>query len=311
MKNILRSSASRRDFLKLSATVAAATALPSRLSQAADNAPAAPRKKRNLKKAIMWGTVGVKGTVLEKMQLVKEAGFEGVEPNSHMSQDEVVEALDKTGLQAASVCCNTHWQLTLSHPSENIREKGLEGLRQTLRDAKRYGAGSILLVPGVARDGVTYEQCWERSIAQIRKAIPLAEELGVAISIENVWNDFITKEDEALRYLEAINHPLVKWHFDIGNIIWYGDPIDWIKKLGKRIARLHIKEYSRDLAMKKGRGAGFSAKFLEGANNWPGIMKALDEVGYDGVWAIAEQGGGNSPEGLKDLSDRMDKMFAS
>jgi len=311
MKNILRSSASRRDFLKLSATVAAATALPSRLTQAADNTTAASPPKRNLKKAIMWGTVGVKGSVLEKMQLVKEAGFEGVEPNSHMSQDEVVEALDKTGLKAASVCCNTHWQMTLSHPSENIREKGLEGLRQTLRDAKRYGAGSVLLVPGVARDGVTYEQCWERSIAQIRKAIPLAEELGVAISIENVWNDFITKEDEALRYLEAINHPLVKWHFDIGNIIWYGDPIDWIKKLGKRIARLHIKEYSRDLAMKKNRGAGFSAKFLEGANNWPGIMKALDDVGYDGVWAIAEQGGGNSPEGLKDLSTRMDKMFAS
>ena len=245
MKNTFGSPASRRDFLKLSATVAAATAFPLRLLQAADNAPAAPRTNRILKKAIMWGTVGVKGSVMEKMRLVKEAGFEGVEPNSHMSQDEVVEALDKTGLKAASVCCNTHWNLTLSHPSENIREKGLEGLRQTLRDAKRYGAGSVLLVPGVARDGVSYEQCWERSIAQIRKAIPLAEELGVVIAIENVWNDFITKEGEALRYLEEINSPFVKWHFDIGNIIWFGDPIDWIKKLGKRIARLHIKEFSR------------------------------------------------------------------
>jgi hexulose-6-phosphate isomerase len=311
MKKTLRAIASRRDFLKISATVAAAAALPSRLLQAADNTPATARAKRNLKKAIMWGTVGVKGSVMEKMQLVKEAGFEGVEPNSHMSQDEVVEALDKTGLKAASVCCNTHWNLTLSHPSENVREKGLEGLRQSLRDAKRYGAGSVLLVPGVARDGVSYEQCWERSIAQIRKAIPLAQELGVAIAIENVWNDFITKEDEAVRYLEEINSPFVKWHFDIGNIIWYGDPIEWIKKLGKLISRLHIKEYSRDLAMKKNRGAGFSAKFLEGANNWTGIMKALDEVGYEGGWGIAEQGGGNSPDGLKDLSDRMDKIFAS
>jgi hexulose-6-phosphate isomerase len=179
------------------------------------------------------------------------------------------------------------------------------------RDAKRYKAGSVLLVPGVVSKQVTYEQCWERSIAEIRKVIPLAEELGVVIAIENVWNEFITKEDEALRYLEEINSPWVKWHFDVGNIIWYGDPIAWINKLGKRIARLHIKEFSRDLAMKKGRGAGFGAKFLEGANNWPGIMKAIDDVGYDGVWGIAEQGGGDSAEGLKDLATRMDKMFAS
>jgi hexulose-6-phosphate isomerase len=245
------------------------------------------------------------------MQQVKDAGFEGVEPNSHMNQDEVVEAMEKTGLKAASVCCGTHWQLTLSHGSEEVREKGLEGLKQSIRDARRYGAGSVLLVPGVARGGVSYEQCWQRSIEQIRKAIPLAEESKVVIAIENVWNDFITKETEAVRYLDEINSPWVKWHFDIGNIIWYGEPIDWIKALGKRIHRLHLKEYSRDLAMKKGRGAGFGAKFLEGANNWPGIMKALDEVGYDGVWGIAEQGGGNSPEGLKDLSTRIDKIFAS
>ena len=300
---------SRRSFLRNATCAVAACGLAS-LASRSGGAESNPRQ-RSIKKAIMWGTVGVKGSVLEKMQMVREAGFEGVEPNSHMNQDEVVEALGKTGLKAASVCCNTHWNLTLSHPSENIREKGLEGLRQSLRDAKRYGAGSVLLVPGVARDGVSYEQCWERSIAQIRKAIPLAQELGVVIAIENVWNDFITKEDEAVRYLDEINSPFVKWHFDIGNIIWYGDPIEWIRKLGKRISRLHIKEYSRDLAMKKGRGAGFSAKFLEGANNWPGIMKALDEAGYEGGWGIAEQGGGSSPDGLKDLSERMDKIFGS
>ena len=299
----------RRRFFQLAALASTAAAFAPAL-RAADK-EAAPKKARHLKKAIMWGTVGVKGSTMEKMQLVKEAGFEGVEPNSHMNQDEVVAALEKTGLKAASVCCGTHWNLTLSHPSETVREKGLEGLKQSLRDARKYGAGSILLVPGVARDGVSYEQCWQRSIEQIRKAIPLAEECGAVISIENVWNDFITKEDEAVRYLDEINSPWVKWHFDIGNIIWYGDPIEWIKKLGQRIHRLHIKEYSRDLAMKKGRGAGFSAKFLEGANNWPGIMKALDDIGYEGVWGIAEQGGGGSPEGLKDLATRMDKMFAS
>lgn len=303
----MNSSLNRRQFLKTTTTTVAAMA-------AAAAVPAgfgADAPRRPLKKAIMWGTVGVKGSVLEKMKQVKEAGFEGVEPNSHMAQDEVVAALDQTGLKAASVCCGTHWNLTLSHGSESVREKGLEGLKQSIRDAKRYGAGSVLLVPGVARDGVSYEQCWQRSIEQIRKAIPLAEESGVVIAIENVWNDFITKETEAVRYIDEINSPWVKWHFDVGNIIWYGDPIDWIKALGKRIHRLHIKEYSRDLAMKKGRWAGFNAKFLEGANNWAGIMKALKETGYEGTWGIAEQGGGGSPEGLRDLSERMDKIFAS
>jgi hexulose-6-phosphate isomerase len=298
----------RRSFLLRSTAATALAALAPAALRAAD-APAA--KPRAIKKAIMWGTVGVKGNVMEKMKLVKEAGFEGVEPNSHMNQQEVIAALKETGLKAASVCCGTHWNLTLSHPSETTREKGLEGLRQSLRDAKAYGAASILLVPGVVNSTVTYEQCWQRSIVEIRKAIPLAEELGVVIAIENVWNGFITDHKEAVRYLDEINSPWVKWHFDIGNIIWYGDPIDWIKALNKRIARLHIKEYSRDLAMRSGeRGRGFGAKFLEGANNWKGIMKALDDVGYEGVWGISEQGGGGSPEGLKDLSARMDKIFA-
>ena len=302
----------RRDFIRLSVlATTAATLVPAAL-RSAENAPATPAAKRNIKKAIMWGTIGVKGSISEKMLAAKDAGFEGVEPMSHMAQDDVVKALEETGLKAASVCCSTHWNETLSHPNPGTRERGLEGLKQSIRDAKRYGASSVLLVAGVVNKQVTYEECWKRSIEQIRQAIPLAEESGVVISIENVWNDFITKEDEAARYLDEINSPWVKWHFDIGNIIWYGDPVAWVKTLGKRIHRLHIKEYSRDKAMKNGdKWKGFNANFLEGANNWKGIMAALDEVGYAGGWGIAEQGGGGSPEGLKDLATRMDKIFAS
>ena len=298
----------RRNFLRATGTLALAAALTPPVVAAAESDPAT--KKRDIKKAIMYATVGVKGSVLEKFQAVKEAGFEGVEPMGGMDPDELRKALDATGLAAASVCCHTHWAKPFSDPNPGTREIGLEGLKQSLRDARQYGAGSVLLVPGVARNGVTYEECWQRSIVEIRKAIPLAEELGVKIAIENVWNDFITKEDEAVRYLDEINSPQVLWHFDIGNIIYFGDPIKWIKALGKRISRLHIKEFSLDLAMKQGRGAGFNRAFLEGANNWPGIMKALDEAGYRG-WGIAEQQGGNTREGLKDLSDRMTKIFAS
>jgi hexulose-6-phosphate isomerase len=291
----------RRDFLKLAAATATATMLtPAPLAAAADVSP----KKRRIKKAIMGQTIGLKGSLVENYKALKAAGFEGVEPLSHMDQEDVVKALEESGLKAASVCCATHWRLTLSHPDPAAREKGLEGLKQALRDAKRYGATSVLLVPGVARDGVTYEQCWERSIAEIRKAIPLAEELGVKIAVENVWNDFIKTPEEAKRYLDEINSPSVGWHFDIGNMMKFNPAETWPPVLGKRILRLHIKEY--------GKAKGFDAQFFEGDNNWPAIMKALDDIGYDG-WGITEQPREQTKdlESLKAFSERLDRVFAS
>ena len=248
--------------------------------------------------------------VLEKMKQVKEAGFAGVEPNSHMNQEEVIAALKETGLKAASVCCSTHWNLTLSHPSDDTRAKGLEGLLQSLRDAKAYGATSVLLVPGVVNNNVTYEQCFERSVEQIKKAIPTAKECGVKIAIENVWNNFITKPQQADDFLKAINSEWVGWHFDIGNVGRYSPAEEWIPVIGKRILKLHIKEYSRKKRDKEGPYAGFNVPFNEGDNDWPTVMAAIDEVGYTG-WGIAEQGGGNSLEGLKTLAAGMDKIFAS
>jgi L-ribulose-5-phosphate 3-epimerase len=265
---------------------------------------------RKVKRAIMWATVRLKGTIMDKMKAIKSAGFEGVEIISHLNQQEVLQARDETGLEISSVCGEHHWQKPLSHSEPNIRAEGLAALKQTLGDAKAYGASSILLVPGLVNSAVTFDQCWQRSIEQIRQAIPLAEELGIKISIENVWNDFITTEDQAARYLDEINSPWVCWHFDCGNVIRYGDPIAWIKKLGKRITRVHIKEYSRDLAMRKADvWAGFQPRLLEGANNWAGIMSALREVGYDDYF-ITEQEGGNTLEGLKDLVRRLDKIMA-
>ncbi len=297
----------RREFIQTSASLLALASLsPSTIA-----AEAATTGKRAHKKAIMWGTVGVKGSVLDKMKAVKAAGFDGAEMASHMDQAEVLKARDATGLEITSVCGERHWKQTLSHPDPKVREEGLAALKQTLRDAKAYGAGSILLVPGVVNNEVTFDECWERSIEQIRLAIPVAQELTVKISIENVWNNFITAEDQAVRYLDEINSPWVGWHFDCGNIIRYGDPIAWIKALGKRINRVHIKEYSRDRAMRSGDvWKGFNAALLEGANNWPGIMKALDEIGYQN-YLITEQGGGDTPEGLHDLCSRLDKIIAS
>lgn len=296
----------RRTFVGDTFKLAAAAALAG--SSAASSLAQAP--KSPLRKAIMYGTIGVGGTVMEKLKAVKEAGFEGVEPNGGMDQDEVLRALEATGLQAASVCCHTHWAKPLSDAVPANRAMGLEGLRQSLKDAKRYGAGSVLLVPAVVNDKVSYAEAWDRSVAEIQKAIPLAEELGVMISIENVWNNFLLSPLEAVRYVDEFNSKRVGWHFDIGNVINTGWPEQWIRILGKRIQRIHLKEFSRQKADKEGKWAGFSVEFLKGSNDWPAIMKALADVGYNG-WGIAEQGGGGSPEGLKNLSDAITKIFAS
>jgi L-ribulose-5-phosphate 3-epimerase len=279
--------------------------MPSTLS-AAD----APGRKRGLKKAIMWETVGIKGTVLEKCQAIKEAGFEGVEPSSHANQDEVVKALETTGLQAASVCCSTHWGKPVSDPNPTVREAGVDGLKQALRDAKRYGATSVLFVPGVVSKQVSYADAWTRSQESIRKAVPLAEELGVKIALENVWNNFLLSPLEAARYVDDFNSPLVGWHFDCGNVANYGWPEQWIRILGKRIVKIHIKEFSRKKANAEGKGKGFDVQLLEGDMDWPSIMKALDDVRYTG-WAIAEQDGAGTPEGMKNIAERMNRILAS
>jgi len=296
----VENSLNRRDFLKLGGGALAAAAVGAAPSVADD----APAKKRDIHKAIMYATIAFKGSVLEKFKAVKAAGFEGVEPMSHMNQDEVVKAFEETGLKPASVCCNTHWGKPLSDPDEKKRQEGREGLVVALKDAKRYGATSVLLVPGKVTKEVSYDDCWKRSIAEIKKVVPVAEELGVKLAIENVWNDFITKPEQAKEYLDEINSPFVGWHFDIGNVIRYGPAETWIPVIGKRIVKLHIKEFSKV--------KGFGVKFFEGDNNWPAIMKALDEAGYKG-WGISEQPGNQSQdaEALKDLSARMDKVFAS
>jgi hexulose-6-phosphate isomerase len=228
---------------------------------------------------------------------------------SHMNQEDVLRARDETGLVIPSVCGKHHWGKPLSDPNPTVREEGLEALKQTLRDAKRYGATSVLLVPAVVNKDVSYADAYTRSQAEIAKAVPLAEELGVKIAIENVWNHFLLSPLEAARYVDEFKSPAVGWHFDIGNVLNFGWPEQWIRILGKRIQKLHVKEYSRKKRDSEGPYKGFQVSLGEGDNNWPAIMKALDDIGYDG-WGIAEQGGPDSLEAFQDLSRRMDKVFA-
>ncbi|MBE3141046.1 MAG: sugar phosphate isomerase/epimerase, partial [Thermoplasmata archaeon] len=203
---------------------------------------------RSLRRGIMWGSIGVGETILEKFQLAKQAGFEGIEPMSHLDRNEVLKARDATGLSIPSVCGSLHGKLPLSHPDPKIREEGLAGLKVTLEDAKAYGADTVLLVPGRVSDTVSYDDCWKRSVEEIRKVIPLAEKLNVNIAIENVWNNFLLSPMEAANYVDQFQTLIIRFYFDCGNVLVYGWPEQWIKILGKRIAKVHIKEFSRKIA---------------------------------------------------------------
>ncbi|MBC8001174.1 MAG: sugar phosphate isomerase/epimerase [Opitutaceae bacterium] len=298
----------RRAFLKTGGAALALAALSPQLL-AANEPPAPPVAKRPIRKGIMWATVGLKGSVLDKMKAVKAAGFEGAEMMSHMDVDEVLRARDETGLEIPSVCGQHHWGKPLSDPDPKVREAGLAALKQSLREAKRYGALSVLLVPATVNKDVSYVDAYSRSQEEIRKAIPLAEELGVKIAIENVWNQFLLSPLEAARYVDEFNSPWVGWHFDVGNVVTYGWPEQWIRILGKRILQLHIKEFSRQKRDKEGLWKGFAVPLLEGDNNWPAVMKAVDGITYLG-WAITEQPGGDTSEGLKNLADKLGEILA-
>jgi len=266
--------------------------------------------QRNLKKGIMWGSIGAGKTVMERFQAAKLAGFDGVEVDSHLDRKEVLQARDSTGMKVHSVCDSKHWKLLLSSPDPKVREEGVEALKVSLEDANIFGADAVLLVPGRVTDSVSYDECWNRSVEEIRKAIPTAEKLKVKIAIENVWNNFLLSPMEAAGYIDQFQSPFVGAYFDCGNILAYGWPEQWIKILGKRIAKVHIKEYSRKIADTQGKSAGFKVKLREGDVNWAAVMKALDDTGYQG-WTSIEMPGGDTPEGLKDLCDRLKLILES
>jgi L-ribulose-5-phosphate 3-epimerase len=299
----------RRQFLKASAL--AAIALPPLVG--AQETPSAPARKRHIKKGLMWGSVPGSFTVLEKFKLIKNAGFEGVEVDSGMNQEEVLRGRDATGLTIASVVDSVHWSDTLADPKPEVRQSGLKGLTTSLHDCKAYGATSVLLVPAVVSQQVSYDDAYTRSTAEIRKVTGLAEQLGVKIAIENVWNHFLLSPLEAARYVDEFHSPAMAWHFDVGNVISIGWPEQWIHIVGTRIHKLHIKEYSRKKQNEEGQWKGFEVEYLEGDNNWPAVMKALDDIGYQG-WGTAEPAywpsGVDVPTRLAQVSRKLDEIFA-
>lgn len=279
----------RRRFLASAAVACAGPALAATQSLAADS----PRWRF----AYMLGTS--KGPILPHFQMLKEAGFEGVEliSPSELDRAEVLAARDSTGIVIHGVSGSRHWRDTLSDPDPAVIERGLAAIRQEIDDCKAYGGTTVLIVPAVVTPKVSYGDAWERSQKAIRTLIPIAERAGIKLAIEEVWNRFLLSPLEFARYIDDFQSPAVGAYFDVGNIVEYGYPEEWIRTLGKRILKIHIKEYAKPKRFDYLLGEGEEI-------NWPAVRQALIDVGYEG-WITAEVP-------LKDPADivaRMKKLF--
>jgi L-ribulose-5-phosphate 3-epimerase len=299
---------SRRDFLTVTAGTATAASLVVAKASAANEAKHA---QPPLRKALKFSMVRRSGSLSDTFKMVKECGFEGIDVDQHLDPAEVAEAQKASGLIVHGVVGHDHWAKPLSDPSPAVRQAGRDSFIGTLHDCKAYGGTTALLVPGRVNKRVFYADAYKRSQDEVRKLVPVAEELGIVICIENVWNDMLITPLEMARYIDEINSPWVGSYYDVGNSVRFGWPEHWIAVLGKRIKKIDIKEYSRKLMNTKGPGAGFNLKIGDpgGDCDWPSVLQALDGIGYHG-WASAEVPGGGAEE-LKDISQRMDRIFAS
>jgi hexulose-6-phosphate isomerase len=230
-----------------------------------------------VKKAICYGSLPGKLLDREKAALAKEAGLDAVELNQCGTTAEIEKiagVMREAGLEIASVMCMTHWGSPLSSTDEEVREKGVAGVAEALRQAQAVGTDVVLVVPGVVTEDVSYKAAYGNSRRSLEELLPVAEQTGVIMALENVWNRFLLSPLEMRDFIDSFKSPLVQAYFDVGNIIAYGYPHHWIEALGKRIKRVHIKDFDASTRQFVG--------LMQGSVDFPRVMSALRGVGYSG-----------------------------
>lgn len=282
----------RRDFLKTSLAVSGFSRVTMR------KAPPA------ITKGLVFDMVPSNLSYADRFKLVRDSGFAVVqaltEPDERKAE-EMKQAADAANIRIDSVMNVDHWQYPLSSSDPGVVEKSLNGMRTSLRNARLWGSDVVLLVPAVVNPQTSYRDAWTRSQAQIRKLIPLAQELKVVIAIEEVWNKFLLSPLEMVQYISEFRSPWVQAWFDVGNVVLYGYPQDWIHTLGKRIVKVHLKDFKR----KEG---GYAWVNLgDGDVDWTAVRQAFADIGYAGS-VIAELEGGDGAY-LRDVSGRIDRLL--
>jgi hexulose-6-phosphate isomerase len=288
----------RRNFLKYTAAAGLGASLVGRSSRAMEERTGGAK----LRKALQFGMLPKDLSDADKFKLAKECGYEGIEggPIGNLkAAAEFGKLARDAGVPIHSIVFGG-WHAPFSDPNPDVIEKGLAEMETALRSAKALGAGAVLLVPAIVNENVSYGDAYKRSQEHIRKLLPLAKELGVIIAVENVWNKFLLSPLEFARYVDEFESPWLRAYFDVGNVILFGYSQDWIRTLGKRIVKIHLKDFKRE---------GYEWKnLLDGDVNWLEVRRALEEIQYDG-FLTPELGGGDEAY-LKDLSGRIDKIIA-
>lgn len=239
----------------------------------------------------------------EKLALAAEAGFECVEfatpaegaaPSLASTAAELAEVkalAAKHGIGLSSTLGGVFWQYSLTDNDENVRRQSIAYAGRCIEVAKALGAGCVLIVPAVVYlphgSGlvVPYDVAYERALAAFREIAAKAETEGIDIGVENVWNGFLLSATEFCGFVDAIGSPRVGVYFDVGNVLPLGDPADWIRIIGSRLKRVHVKDFKRSI----GNINGF-VPLLAGDVPWDRVVAALEAVGYDGP-LTAEMGG--------------------
>jgi hexulose-6-phosphate isomerase len=300
----------RRTFLKiLTAAAVAGTPAGAGAQQTAPAVPSpSPKNPATLRKSTLISMLPRDRSYAERFAIGKEAGFEAIEIGTISAEAEaaeIKEASEKTGLKIHSVMNSDHWRFPLSSSDPEVVKKCVAGMETSIRNARLWGAETVLLVPAVVDAKTSYRDAWTRSQRIIREQLlPVARDAKVIIAVEEVWNKFLLSPLEFARYVDDFESPWVKAYFDVGNVVFYGFPQDWIRTLGSRIVRVHIKDFLLD--RREGR---FHWKNIgEGEIDWPEVRRALNEIGYSGYVTTEIQGGDLAY--LKDVSARVDRFIA-
>ncbi len=291
----------RREFVKTGAVAACGLGMSGALAEAlmAASGGALP-----VKKGLVMDMLPSKLTYAERFKLAREVGFEVVQapttPDLHEAE-EMKRAAEAAGIRIDSVMNMDHWKYPLSSGDTAVVAKCVEGMKTSLRNAKVWGSDAVLLVPAVVNAETSYREAWVRSQKQIRELIPMAAELKVVIAIEEVWNKFLLSPLEMQKYIAEFDSPWVKAWFDVGNVVLYGYPQDWIRTLGKSVYKVHLKDFKR-------KEDGYAWVNLgDGDVDWGAVRKAFVEIRYAGS-VIAELESGDEAY-LRDVSGRIDRLL--
>ena len=239
-------------------------------------------------------------SIKDNLVLAKDAGFEGVElalngtgELSMQSTDKEIKQIktmaDDMGLTLYSLSCGLCWDYRLSDDDKNMRQKAKDMIKKQLDTAKLLGADTVLVIPGVVNvefsypeKKVAYDVVYERALEGLNELKSYAEKLKVNIGLENVWNKFLLSPMEMRDFIDKIGSDYVGSYLDIGNTMYCSYPEDWVRILGKRIKKVHFKDYR----MQAGGLHGF-VDLLAGDVNYPEVVNALEEIGYND-WVSAE-----------------------